>query len=144
MYLWEIQFNQFRKQPKWHDLQRLQWEKSKIYKPRNIGEELPNFYPFPTMDLLMRNPWHWSRNFLHYAVLKMYILHFSLSNSCIQYIRSIVLLAQHRKHFLIMSAYKLSFLHSFKAQWYIRVRRHISFKSTGLLIFYKWDYLNLF
>lgn len=33
--LWGIQFNQFGKQTKWHDLQRLQGGTSKIYQPQN-------------------------------------------------------------------------------------------------------------
>lgn len=138
--MWEKQLNQFGKQPKRHDLQRLQCGKSKIDKPQNIGEEVPNFWPLSPTDLLMRNPWHWSRNFIHYNILKMCILHFSLIH--VYNIYDPLDLAQHRNHFLVISAYRLSFLHPFKVQWYIWVRSHISFKSTGLIIFYDiiWIY----
>lgn len=76
IYLWGIQFNRFGKQTKWHDLQRLQGGTSKIYKPQNKWKEVPNFCPGPIVDFLMIYPWHWSRSFIYYPVLKLYILPF--------------------------------------------------------------------
>lgn len=70
LYLWGIQFNQFGKQTKWHNLQRLQGGTSKIYKPKNKWKQVPNFCPSLIVHLLTKSPWCWSRSFIYSLVLK--------------------------------------------------------------------------
>lgn len=138
MYSWEIQFNQAGKRPKWHDLRKLQWGKSKIYKPQNT-EKVHNVCPFPAMDLLMRNPWHSSRNFIHYAVLKMGIAHFPLIHLFDIYSPLYFWL---NRGTTFLSCLLTDHFNSISTSS-VHPSESGSFKSTGLIILYRWDYLNL-
>lgn len=90
--VWGTQLNQFGKQTKWPDLQRLQRGTPRCISHKTDEKEVPNFCPGPTLDLPMRNPACLNRSLIYYPVLKLCI--FFISEPYIQYMWSTVLLAQ--------------------------------------------------